>query len=83
MIDEKAKELGRMIGQSAEYQAVKRANEALNEDKEAVALLQQMEKLRGDVRMARREFRKAWSRWQNGVEELGQRGPSGAVALGA
>ena len=49
MIEEKAKELGRMIGQSTEYQAVKRANEALNEDKEAVALLQQMEKLRGDA----------------------------------
>ena len=49
MIDEKAKELGRMIGQSSEYQAVKRANEALNEDKAAVALLQQMEKLRGDA----------------------------------
>ena len=38
-----------MIGQSTEYQAVKRANDALNEDKEAVALLQQMEKLRGDA----------------------------------
>ena len=26
MLDDKAKELGRLIGQSAEYQAVKRAN---------------------------------------------------------
>ena len=46
MIEDKAKELGRLIGQSAEYKAVKRANDALGEDKDAVALLQQMEQLR-------------------------------------
>ncbi len=46
MIEDKAKELGRLIGQSAEYKAVKRANEALGEDKDAVALLKQMEQLR-------------------------------------
>lgn len=46
MIDDKARELGRLIGQSSEYQAVKRANDALGGDKEAVTLLQQMETLR-------------------------------------
>jgi len=46
MIEEKAKELGRIIGQSSEYQAVKRANDALGEDREAVALLRRMEELR-------------------------------------
>ena len=46
MIENKAKELGRMIGQSAEYQAVKRANDALGQDAAAVALLKQMEELR-------------------------------------
>ena len=46
MIEDKAKELGRLIGQSAEYQAVKRANEALGQDAGAVALLKQMEQLR-------------------------------------
>jgi cell fate (sporulation/competence/biofilm development) regulator YlbF (YheA/YmcA/DUF963 family) len=49
MIDEKAKELGRLIGQSSEYQALKRANEALAEDKDAVGLLKQMEQLRLDA----------------------------------
>ena len=49
MLEEKAKELGRLIGQSSEYQALKRSSEALNEDREAVALLQQMEKLRGEA----------------------------------
>src|SRR5918993_2115658 len=46
MLEEKAKELGRMIGQTSEYQAVKRANDALTADREAVTLLQQMEGLR-------------------------------------
>jgi cell fate (sporulation/competence/biofilm development) regulator YlbF (YheA/YmcA/DUF963 family) len=45
-IEEKAVELGRLIGQSPEYQAVKRSNDALNADREAVTLLQQMEQVR-------------------------------------
>src|SRR3954466_153335 len=49
MLEDKAKELGRLIGQSTEYQALKRSSEALNEDREAVTLLQQMEKLRGEA----------------------------------
>jgi cell fate (sporulation/competence/biofilm development) regulator YlbF (YheA/YmcA/DUF963 family) len=46
MIEDKAKELGRLIGQSPEYQQVKRANDALGQDQEAVDLLKQMEQLR-------------------------------------
>ena len=49
MLEDKAKELGRLIGQSTEYQALKRSSEALNDDRGAVTLLQQMEKLRGDA----------------------------------
>ncbi|HEX6628607.1 MAG TPA: YlbF family regulator [Gemmatimonadaceae bacterium] len=49
MLEDKAKELGRLIGQSTEYQALKRSSDALNEDRDAVTLLQQMEKLRGDA----------------------------------
>lgn len=49
MIEEKAKDLGRLIGQSPEYQAVKRANDALGGDTEAVTLLKQMEQLRMDA----------------------------------
>ncbi len=48
-IDEKATELGRLIGQSTEYQAVKRANDALNEDREASGALRRMEQLRQDA----------------------------------
>jgi cell fate (sporulation/competence/biofilm development) regulator YlbF (YheA/YmcA/DUF963 family) len=47
MIEQKGKDLGRLIGQSSEYQALKRSNESLSEDREAVALLRRMEELRG------------------------------------
>lgn len=49
MIEDKAKDLGRLIGQSTEYQAVKRSSDSLNEDKDTVALLQKMEQLRVDA----------------------------------
>lgn len=46
MVEDKARELGRLIGQSNEYKEVKRASDALNEDHDTVALLQKMEQLR-------------------------------------
>jgi cell fate (sporulation/competence/biofilm development) regulator YlbF (YheA/YmcA/DUF963 family) len=49
MIEEKARDLGRLIGQSKEYQELKRANDALGQDNEAVKLLRSMEQLRGDA----------------------------------
>ncbi|GAC1651182.1 MAG: hypothetical protein NVS4B3_11320 [Gemmatimonadaceae bacterium] len=49
MLEEKAKELGRYIGQSAEYAAVKRANDALSADRGSADLLAKMERLRVDA----------------------------------
>ena len=49
MLNDKAAELGRLIGQSEEYKAVRRANDALGADTEAVALLQRMEQLRHEA----------------------------------
>lgn len=46
MLEQKGRDLGRLIGQSSEYQAVKRANDALTNDAEAVALLRRMDELR-------------------------------------
>ena len=51
MLEDRAKELGRLIGQSPEYVAVKRANESLNADAEAVAVLRQMEQIRRDAQL--------------------------------
>lgn len=50
MITERAKDLGRLIGQSEEYQALKRSNDRLMEDP---ALRQQLEQLRAlQIRVA-------------------------------
>lgn len=46
-METKARDLGRLIGQSSEYQAVKRANDGLMADRDAVALLNRMTELRG------------------------------------
>ncbi len=46
MLEERARDLGRLVGQSSEYQALKRANEALGNDRDATALLRQMDQLR-------------------------------------
>ncbi len=48
-LEEKARDLGRFIGQSAEYQALRRANDALGEDREALEMLRKMEQLRLDA----------------------------------
>ena len=49
MLSERAVELGRLIGQSSEYQTVKRANDLLTADKDAMALLEKMERLRQEA----------------------------------
>ncbi len=48
-VEDKARELGRLIGQSDEYRAVTRANEALTSDPEATEVLRQMDTLRRDA----------------------------------
>ncbi len=48
-LEEKARDLGRLIGQTPEYQTVKRANDALGGDRAALALLKQMEQIRLDA----------------------------------
>ena len=45
MLDEKAVELGRMLGQSNEYQALRRAEQTLREDGEAQAKLETISRL--------------------------------------
>lgn len=48
-LEEKARDLGRFIGQSTEYQALRRANDALGADREALETLRRMEQLRLDA----------------------------------
>ncbi len=49
MLDEKAKDLGRTIGQSTEYQALKRSNDLLTEDAEASTVLRRLSQLRSEA----------------------------------
>src|ERR1043166_2821286 len=66
MIEDKAKELGRLVGQSPEYQAMRRADEALQEDKDTLGLLRDMEVLRRDAA-------RMMSQGQRPTEEMEQR----------
>jgi len=52
VIWDKAQELGRMIGQAAEYQALRRAESSLREDPETVAMLDQIQTLARQVDQA-------------------------------
>lgn len=45
MIEEKAQELGRLIGQSPEYQTLRRAEKALQEDAETRTRLEKIDEL--------------------------------------
>ncbi|HEX3274090.1 MAG TPA: YlbF family regulator [Gemmatimonadales bacterium] len=49
MIWDKAQDLGRLIGQSAEYQALRRAESSLREDQDTVAKLDQIQTLARQV----------------------------------
>jgi cell fate (sporulation/competence/biofilm development) regulator YlbF (YheA/YmcA/DUF963 family) len=49
VIWEKAQELGRMIGQTPEYQALRRAESNLREDRDTVAKLDQIQRLARQV----------------------------------
>lgn len=52
MIWDKAQELGRLIGQAPEYQALRRAESTLREDKDTVAKLDQIQTLARQVDQA-------------------------------
>jgi len=49
MLEEKGKDLGRQIGQSPEYQALKRSNDTLTEDTEASSVLRRLSQLRSEA----------------------------------
>lgn len=70
MLEEKARELGRIIGQSQEYQAVKRSSEALNGDREAVATLQQMEKIRMDAQQLIQQGQQPTAEMEQQLDDL-------------
>lgn len=48
-LQEKAREVGRLVAHTDEYQAVKRANERLEEDREAVKLVNRLNDLEDQI----------------------------------
>ena len=48
-IQEKSREIGRLLVQTSEYQALKRANARLSDDRETVTLLNELSSLEGQV----------------------------------
>ena len=57
MIDEKAIELGRLLGQTDEYKALKRAGDRLRDDPETQRQLAEVERLATDLDRAARSGR--------------------------
>lgn len=49
---EKARDVGRLLAQSDEYKALKRANTSIGDDRETVTLLNQLEKLEAQITQA-------------------------------
>ncbi len=49
MLEDKARDVGRLIGQSDEYKAVKRSSDALAADADASTMLRRMESIRQDA----------------------------------
>ncbi len=70
MLDTKAKELGRLLGQSDEYKALKRSNEGLGTDKEAVTMLRRMEELRHNAQQMIEQGREPTPEMERELEEL-------------
>jgi cell fate (sporulation/competence/biofilm development) regulator YlbF (YheA/YmcA/DUF963 family) len=54
VIEEKAQDLGRLIGQTEEYKALKRASDQLRDDADCQRLLAEMEKLAQEIETAAR-----------------------------
>lgn len=48
-IQERAREIGRLLAQTDEYKALKRANELLADDREAVTVLNRLTALEGEL----------------------------------
>lgn len=48
-IDDRARELGRLVSQTEEYKALKRANDRLGEDRESITLMNRLAELEGEL----------------------------------
>jgi cell fate (sporulation/competence/biofilm development) regulator YlbF (YheA/YmcA/DUF963 family) len=69
-IQEKAREVGRLLAQTGEYQALKRANARLEEDREAAPLLERLGSLQDEFARAMRRGVEPPEEQQSEYEQL-------------
>jgi cell fate (sporulation/competence/biofilm development) regulator YlbF (YheA/YmcA/DUF963 family) len=76
-IQEKAREIGRLLAQTEEYKALKRANEKLGEDREVVTLLNHLssleEELSNSLRAGREPTKEQEQDYESTAESLQQK----------
>jgi len=75
-ITERAREVGRLIAQTDEYKALKRANERLSDDREAVSTINRLSELEVEltnlIRSGRQPDEEQQKEYENLVETLQQ-----------
>ncbi|MDR0787608.1 MAG: YlbF family regulator [Gemmatimonadota bacterium] len=71
-IEERARDIGRLISFTDEYKAMKRANERLGEDREAVALMNRIADLEEEITTALREGREPSPELQQSYAEVAE-----------
>jgi cell fate (sporulation/competence/biofilm development) regulator YlbF (YheA/YmcA/DUF963 family) len=76
-IQEKSREIGRLLSQTGEYRALKQANERLGEDRESVTLLNRLsaleEELSSSLRSGREPSPEQEAEYESIAEELQQK----------
>jgi cell fate (sporulation/competence/biofilm development) regulator YlbF (YheA/YmcA/DUF963 family) len=81
VIWEKAQELGRMIGQTPEYQALRRAESNLREDRDTVAKLDQIQRLARQVDQLIAQDQPTAEAYETAVRELETSGSGQAYVV--
>jgi cell fate (sporulation/competence/biofilm development) regulator YlbF (YheA/YmcA/DUF963 family) len=75
-IQERAREVGRLLSQTDEYKALKRANERIAEDRDAVTLLNRLSSLEGELtgalRAGREPTEEQQQEYEGSIERLQQ-----------
>lgn len=71
-IQERAREIGRLLAHTDEYKALKRANERLSDDRETVSLLNRLAALEEELTQSLRSGQEPSAEQQNEYETLAE-----------
>jgi cell fate (sporulation/competence/biofilm development) regulator YlbF (YheA/YmcA/DUF963 family) len=79
---ERAREVGRLLGQTSEYKALQRARERLNDDREAVVTLNRLMELEREIATTLQQGQEPAEHTQREYEQLASQLQSGPVYQG-